>query len=120
MSRLDLLARHAPVSDESNESTLQRELDRARALLAASALLDDSSATLGSIVLRPDQVETVRRVRAHLRRDGGCLLADDVGTGKTYVAIAATRAWTRRLIVVPASLRSTWKKAAPRPMKQAR
>ena len=46
-----------------------------------------------------------------LRREGGCLLADDVGTGKTYVALAIAREWQRPLVVVPASLRSTWEHA---------
>jgi superfamily II DNA or RNA helicase len=89
-------------------------LDAARAALAASVALDGPSATLGSIVLRPDQIETVRRVRAHLRNEGGCLVADDVGTGKTYVALAVAREWTRPLVVHPASLRATWERAAIR------
>ena len=95
-------------------STPQRRLDQARALLAASIVADAPSPTLGAIVLTPDQCETVCRVRAQLRRDGGCLLADDVGTGKTYVALAAARDWAQPLIVVPASLRSTWAQAARR------
>src|ERR671913_67426 len=47
-------------------------------------------------------------------RDGGCLLADDVGTGKTYVALAVSRTWRRPLVVVPASLRPTWRDALSR------
>ncbi|MBW8768938.1 MAG: DEAD/DEAH box helicase, partial [Gemmatimonadetes bacterium] len=43
-----------------------------------------------------------------------CLLADDVGTGKTYVALATARHWTRALVVVPASLRPTWEQAMRR------
>ena len=92
----------------------QCPLDRARALFAASVAIDVPSPVLGQLVLRADQVETVRRVRAHLRRDGGCLLADDVGTGKTYVALAAARDWARPLVVAPASLRTTWARAAER------
>ena len=98
----------------SDAAALQRMLDRSRALLAASSVHDAPSPVLGAIVLRPDQVETVHRVRMHLDRDGGCLLADDVGTGKTYVALAAAREWAHPLIVVPASLRSTWQQAARR------
>ena len=75
---------------------------------------DEPVARLGSIVLRSDQLEAARRVRIHLRRDGGCLLADDVGTGKTYVALAVARDWTRPLVVMPASLRTTWDLAARR------
>ena len=70
--------------------------------------------TLGSIVLRPNQIEAIRRVRAVILRDGGCLLADDVGTGKTYVALAIAQRWRRPLVVVPASLRSTWEGAMHR------
>ena len=77
-------------------------------------MCDVRAATLGGIVLRPDQVETVRRVRGHLRRDGGCLLADDVGSGKTYVALAVARDWARPLVVAPSSLRTTWDRAARR------
>ena len=47
-------------------------------------------------------------------REGGCLLADDVGTGKTYVALAVAREWSRPLVVHPASLRATWEHAARR------
>ena len=89
-------------------------LDAARATIAASVLHDEPPATFGSVVLRADQIETARRVRAHLRDEGGCLLADDVGTGKTYVALAVARAWRRPLVVHPASLRSTWEQAARR------
>jgi superfamily II DNA or RNA helicase len=92
----------------------ERLLERARARFARSADADTLLPTLGSITLRPDQVQTARRVRAHLRRDGGCLLADDVGTGKTFVALALMREWRRPLIVAPASLRTTWEQAARR------
>src|SRR5207249_2529534 len=39
--------------------------------------------------LLPDQVQSFRRVLAALQRHGGAVLADPVGTGKTYVALAA-------------------------------
>jgi hypothetical protein len=87
-------------------------LDQARARFAHSGRTDLPSRKLGSIVLRSDQIETARRVRAHLHRHGGCLLADDVGTGKTFVALAVARDRSRPLVVVPASLRSTWEQAA--------
>ena len=114
MTRCD--SREAEKCEETqfDAHALERRLERARALLAASTVLDAPSPVVGAIVLRPDQVETVHRVRTLLRRDGGCLLADDVGTGKTFVALAAAREWRRPLIVVPASLRSTWQQAARR------
>src|SRR5215207_11656655 len=95
-------------------SSPAERLQHTRALFARSAAVEIPSPALGSIVLRLDQVETVRRVRAHLRRDGGALLADDVGTGKTYMALAVAREWNRPLIVAPASLRTTWEQAARR------
>ena len=72
------------------------------------------SPLLGTIVLRADQVDAIRRVRARLLSHGGCLLADDPGTGKTYVALAVAREWASPLIVIPASLRATWASAAQR------
>jgi superfamily II DNA or RNA helicase len=114
VTRPDTVHHDARDSGADADDILQRRLDQARTLLAASAACDDPSPALGGILLRPDQLETVRRVRAHLRRDGGCLLADDVGTGKTYVALAAARNWAQPLVVVPSSLRSTWAQAARR------
>jgi len=89
-------------------------LAEARARFAESLDATVVEPVLGSVVLRSDQVEAVRRVRSMLRREGGCLLADDVGTGKTYVALAIAREWKRPLVVVPASLRSTWDDAMRR------
>ena len=86
----------------------EEALAEARARFADSLDATHVEPRLGSIVLRPDQIDTVRRVRDMLRCEGGCLLADDVGTGKTYVALAVAREWRRPLVVVPASLRSTW------------
>ena len=86
----------------------ERHLFAARARIAAAVASAAVSPVLGSIRLRDDQCVSVGRVMAALERDGGCLLADDVGTGKTYVALAVARAWALPLIVVPASLRSTW------------
>src|SRR5207253_5549494 len=41
----------------------------------------------------------------------GALLCDDVGMGKTYVAIAIARRFSRRLVVAPAALASMWQNA---------
>ena len=78
---------------------------------AESLVAAHVDATLGSVLLRPDQVDTARRVRSMLLVEGGCLLADDVGTGKSYVALAIAREWKHPLVVLPASLRSTWETA---------
>ena len=85
-----------------------------RAAIAATCAPPPVDALLGSITLRDDQCATTARVATALARDGGCLLADDVGRGKTYVALAIARRWRRPLVVVPASLRATWDDAMRR------
>lgn len=81
------------------------------AAAVAPPMLDPS---LGTVTLRHDQRATAARVAALLSRHGGCLLADDVGTGKTFVALAVARRWARVLVVVPASLRALWTDACRR------
>ena len=68
-------------------------------------------AVLGSVTLQPHQQAAVARVARMIARHGGCLLADDVGRGKTFVALATASRWHRPLVVVPASLRTTWRRA---------
>lgn len=60
--------------------------------------------------LRPDQVRAFRRVVAAIRQHGGALLAEPVGTGKSWIALAAAGALTRHPIVVlaPAALVPQW------------
>lgn len=89
-------------------------LRAARAAIASTCVPPPVDAQLGSITLRDDQRETTARVAAALARHGGCLLADDVGRGKTYVALAIARRWKRPVIVVPAALRATWADAMRR------
>jgi hypothetical protein len=67
--------------------------------------------------LRPDQVLSFRRALAAVRRHGGALLADPVGTGKTYIALAVARAQGAAepvRVLAPASLRHQWREAAAR------
>ena len=85
-----------------------------RARIATTALPPPVPPQLGKVVLRADQRASAGLVAKALERDGGCLLADDVGVGKTFVALAVSRRWTRPLVVVPASLRSTWLEAMER------
>jgi superfamily II DNA or RNA helicase len=89
-------------------------LRAARARIAAACTPPSVDARLGSVVLREDQCASAARVVAAIARDGGCLLADDVGRGKTYVALAVAREWTRPLVVMPAALRATWTEAMRR------
>lgn len=90
---------------------------RLRAVRARMADVVSGTGTpqlLGRIRLHPHQRLAVSRVTRALRAHGGCLLADDVGRGKTFVALAVARSWERPLLVVPASLRRTWQRAMDR------
>lgn len=95
-------------------SLTELRLRAVRARIADVASVNAAPAGLGSIRLRPHQQVAVARVTQMIARHGGCLLAEDVGRGKTYVALAVARRWTRPLVVVPASLRTTWHRAMDR------
>lgn len=72
------------------------------------------SHVIGSVTLQKHQVDAVRRLREIIRAHGGALLADDVGLGKTYVALAVAVPFERVIVVAPASLRAMWRQAAER------
>ena len=79
--------------------------------ILGSANIDDR---LGEIVLEPHQREGVARVLRLLEEQRGALLADEVGTGKTYIALGVLRAFDEALVVAPARLRDLWAAAADR------
>ena len=63
--------------------------------------------------LRPDQVAPFRRAVAAVERYRGVLLADPVGSGKTYIALAVAAALAQPAVaVVPASLKEQWQRTA--------
>lgn len=66
--------------------------------------------------LLPHQADAALRARSILDRFGGALVADGVGLGKTYVALALAEleraAGGGALIVAPAALRREWTRAA--------
>jgi hypothetical protein len=95
-------------------SLTELHLRAARARIAAHVVPPAVDPRLGEILLRDDQRAVAGRVAAVLFREGGCLLADDVGRGKTYVALAIARMWSSSLVVAPAALRSTWLEAMRR------
>jgi len=65
--------------------------------------------------LAPHQAPAAERLVAILRRHGGALLADAVGLGKSYVALAVARALGGRFaLVVPAILVPQWRTLAAR------
>ncbi len=83
--------------------------------LMAACLTHDSAAVpaaLGSIVLREDQRDAASRLLDLLSERGGALLADPVGSGKTYTALAVARTVGPTAIVAPAVLRGMWREAA--------
>ena len=87
-------------------------LSHARLIAARAAFAISSSrpppALLGTITLRMDQRLIVARAEAAIARDGGCIIADEVGRGKSYVALALAQRWRAPLVVAPASLRDGW------------
>lgn len=75
---------------------------------------EEISTELGAVTLRPHQLDAAQRLRVLLADAGGALLCDEVGLGKTYVALAVARAYGRTLVIAPASLREMWHAAAAR------
>lgn len=88
------------------------------AALAARAVLDlppPGSGAAWPSWLAPHQVPAAERLVAILRRHGGALLADAVGLGKSYVALAVAGALGGRFaLVVPAILVPQWRALAAR------
>ena len=66
---------------------------------------------LGNISLRDHQHDAAARLRRAVQLYGGALLADEVGLGKTYTALATARDLGPVLIVAPAALVSMWQTA---------
>ena len=83
----------------------------ARSAIAHLILGAPAGNSIGAVTLHPHQVEAVRRIEALLAQNGGALLADDVGLGKTYAALAVARG-RRALVVAPAGIGDAWRAAA--------
>ena len=67
--------------------------------------------SLGQIALREHQLDALLRLRVAMREFGGALLADAVGLGKTYVALAVAREFPTVHILAPATLLPMWRSA---------
>ncbi len=67
-----------------------------------------SEPPLGSISLKPHQTSSITRLESALNEFGGALLCDEVGMGKTFVALAIARRHPLRLIIAPAALKKMW------------
>ncbi len=83
----------------------------ARAAIASRWLGARGGDVLGAIVLRPHQRDAVHRLQGLMRDSRGALLADPVGLGKTYTALAVAREATSPVVVGPAALRDMWREA---------
>src|SRR6267378_3427507 len=91
---------------------------------AARALLDGAGALPASIAtpsaawpawLAPHQAPAAGRLTAIIARHGGALLADEVGLGKSYVALAVGLARQEPFaLIVPAVLVSQWRELLDR------
>ncbi|HKT58972.1 MAG TPA: DEAD/DEAH box helicase [Gemmatimonadales bacterium] len=85
----------------------------ARAL--ARSLLPAESAAAPPAWLLPGQARSFRRALAALDRFGGALIADPVGSGKTFVALAVAAVRRRPTVcLVPATLGRQWVEVARR------
>lgn len=89
-------------------------LSGVRHVIARAILENDVVAPLrqGNVVLRPHQRAAAARLADIVKHSGGALLAEPVGVGKTYTALAVAGAVGGDVaIVVPASLRAMWRQA---------
>ena len=106
------LAWRMPRARGASRFTLRpADVVRARIARAVLGTPNEILKRIGSIVLQQHQVDGVRRLGEMFTRYHGALLADEVGLGKTYTALAATRGFGRVLIVAPAALRAMWHEA---------
>jgi len=82
----------------------------ARALLDGAPLASSAASPIWPAWLAPHQVPAAERLTAIIGRHGGALLADEVGLGKSYVALAVALARREPFtLVVPAVLISQWR-----------
>jgi superfamily II DNA or RNA helicase len=75
---------------------------------------EQAESPLGSIELQPHQIVVIERLMNVLDEFGGALLCDEVGMGKTFVALAIARRFDNRLVVAPAALEEMWREALSR------
>lgn len=95
-------------------------LDRVLGVLHSAVHHEEAAIVrVGTVTLHPHQREAVAMLQPVLRRLGGALLADPVGTGKTWSALGIAASYARLLVVAPAALRSMWTEALERAERQA-
>ncbi len=69
---------------------------------------------VGDVTLLPHQADAVVRLRSIIKTFHGALLADDVGLGKTYVALALAAERRTAHVIAPAALLPMWRHAIAR------
>ncbi|MCA2996627.1 DEAD/DEAH box helicase [Gemmatimonas sp.] len=74
---------------------------------------------LGDVRLLPHQRQAAARLLAMLERHRGALLADAVGLGKTFTALAVARQYAHSTIIAPATLVTMWQAALLRSQQAA-
>lgn len=105
--RIGLAALHGePVAAASD--VLHR---RTGAMSGALEIAPADETTLGGITLRSHQIDAQRRLWLSIQSRGGALLADTVGLGKTYVALAVARHYSEVHVLAPAGLLPMWRTA---------
>ncbi|QJR34096.1 DEAD/DEAH box helicase [Gemmatimonas groenlandica] len=82
-----------------------------QARLAGALIPPLPPAELGDITLLPHQSDAVARIHRAIRVHHGALLADDVGLGKTYTALAVARTYAQVHVIAPAALQPMWRTA---------
>lgn len=98
---------HTTVRNAPDANRVRRTCARiATALLPAPV-----PATVGDIALHTHQRDAAARILAILTRHGVALLADDVGLGKTYAALAVAEHYAHVGIIAPATLLPMWRSA---------
>jgi superfamily II DNA or RNA helicase len=88
-----------------------------RSIIASTMLGDDAviDDRIGGVTLRPHQRAAAARLAALISANGGALLAEPVGLGKTYTSLAvAARSGLPITIAMPAALRDMWRDALER------
>ncbi|MFL5612693.1 MAG: helicase-related protein [Gemmatimonadaceae bacterium] len=97
------------------EQRWEEALAGARARIARELLLvDDVPRMLGAVALHAHQRTAVARIRTLLHLTNGALLADGTGLGKTFIALTVAAEVQRPLVIAPASLLDSWRRAMAR------
>jgi superfamily II DNA or RNA helicase len=107
----------APVPDPIVTALRPGEWRRAAEVARGMArrLAPDEEQDAAPAWLRPEQMRSFRRALHTLRQHGGALLADAVGSGKTYVALAVAAVLEPHrpaVCLVPATLLAQWRATA--------